>query len=449
MKIPTPYQNRFVYHFTPIDNLPSILAHGLLSAHEQKRLGLPQRSIVWANLQAHRAGINVPTGPQGHLQDYVPLYFCQLSPLLLAIIGNKVVDEESIIHFEFPIQIMEKYPMVFTDAAISPGSTPNFYTDPAELTHLNWDAINSPAWRMPSPDLRHARLSELLIHLQMPITQAARIIVWDKIVAQHVADLFADFHLAAPRIETDPGLYFINRSADEVTPATLGPNSIHQTYQKTIAYLRAEMGKAPNPRYQGLDDLRNALRLSLDALPETAELIGLETDNKAHIEDVGAHTRRVVSELLKTNEYQDLNEHDQVLLEVTAFLHDIGKGPKSRWAAYGGRQQVDADHPIKALPMLKRIFTQDVAYVPLEDVLLITKLIAYHDLVGGILYSGRRLTELLNVITTERELDMLIGLGKADSTAINPDWLNENLRARLRAAVMADLNRPAVLHPFN
>ena len=112
-------------------------------------------------------------------------------------------------------------------------------------------------------------------------------------------------------------------------------------------------------------------------------------------------------------------------------------------------QQVDADHPIKALPMLLRIFTQDVASISLEDALLITKLVAYHDLVGGILYSGRRLNELLNVITSERELDMLIGLGKADSTAINPDWLNENLRARLREAVMTELNRPAVLHPFN
>lgn len=449
MKIPTHFQNRFVYHFTPLDNLPSILAHGLLSAREQKRLGLPQRSIVWAAIQAHRASQTVPCGPQGYVQDYVPLYFCQLSPMLLSIIGNKVVDEESIIHFEFPIQIMEKTRMVFTDAAITPSSTPNFYTDPADLAHLNWEAISSPAWRMPNADLRHARLSELLVHLQMPINQAARIIVWDKIVAQQVADLYADFHLIPPRIETDPSLYFINRSESGPAPAILGPTSIYQTYQKTIARLRAQIGHAVQPRYQDLDDLRNALRLSLDALPETAELVGLETDNKAHIEDVGSHTRRVVAELLKTNEYQACSEYDQVLLEITAYLHDIGKGPKSRWAAFGGRQQVDADHPIKALPMLLRIFTQDVASISLEDALLITKLVAYHDLVGGILYSGRRLNELLNVITSERELDMLIGLGKADSTAINPDWLNENLRARLREAVMTELNRPAVLHPFN
>ena len=91
---------------------------------------------------------------------------------------------------------------------------------------------------------------------------------------------------------------------------------------------------------------------------------------------------------------------------------------------------------------------EEVAQVRLEDALLICKLICYHDLVGGILYSGRRLSELLNVITSERELDMLIGLGKADSTAINPAWMREDLRARLREAVMHELNRPKTLHPF-
>lgn len=448
MKIPEAYQNRHVYHFTPIDNLPSILAHGLLSAHEQKRLGLRQISIVWAAIQAHRAGVHVPAGPLGHVQDYVPLYFCKLSPMLLSIIGNKVVDEEAIIHFEFPIQVMEQYPMVFTDAAIMPNSNPAFYTDAADLVHLNWEAINSPAWRMPSQDLRHARLSELLIHLQMPILQATRIIVWDKVVAEHVKELFAGFNLTPPRIETDPGAYFISRSEPDLAPAISGPTTIYQTYQKTIARLRAEMGRVEAPRYKNLLDLRDALRQDMNALPETAELLGLETDNKAHIEDVGSHTRRVVAELLKTAEYHKLNEHDQILLEVTAFLHDIGKGPKSRWAAFGGRQQVDADHPIKALPMLHRILTHEVGHVPLEDAILITKLVAYHDLVGGILFSGRRLAELLNVITTEREVDMLIGLGKADSTAINPDWLNETLRGRLREAVMNEINRPSVLHPF-
>ncbi len=449
MAIPVEFRDRFLYHFTPLENLPSILAHGLLSAHEQKRLGLPQRSLVWAAIQAHRETLHVPVGPGGHVQEYVPLYFCKLSPMLLAIITNKVVDEQAVIHFEFPLTILEQRAMVFTDAATMPNVQPNFYTDVADLARLNWEAIDSPAWRMPSQELRHARLAEALIHLQMPIEFATRIIVWDHGVERQVKDVYDALHLSPPRIEIDPGAYFIYRSETELRPAISGPTQIYHAFQRTVAHLRAGLQHPPvAPRFADLRALRDALRADFCALPETAELHGLQTDNKAHFEDVGSHTRRVVAELLKTHEYQSLGEDDQVLLELTAFLHDIGKGPKSRWAEFGGRQQVDPDHPIRSLPMLERILMEEVAQVRLEDALLICKLICYHDLVGGILYSGRRLSELLNVITSERELDMLIGLGKADSTAINPAWMREDLRARLREAVMHELNRPKTLHPF-
>lgn len=450
MRIPEAFRDRFLYHFTPLENLPSILAHGLLSAHEQKRLGLPQRSLVWAAIQSHRETLQVPVGVGGYVQEYVPLYFCKLSPMLLAIISNKVVDEQAVIHFEFPISVLEQLTMVFTDAATMPNVQPSFYTQLNELMHLNWEAIDSPAWRMPNPELRHARLAEALIHLQVPVELATRIIVWDHRVERQVQAMYEDFHCAPPRIEIDPGAYFVYRSEMEVRPAISGPTQIYHAFQRTVARLRSGLQqRSAAPHFADLRALRDALRQDFCALPETAELYGLETDNKAHFEDVGSHTRRVVAELRKTREYQLFSDEDQVLLELTAFLHDIGKGPKSRWAEFGGRQQVDADHPIRALPMLERIFTQEVAQVRLEDALLISKLICYHDLVGGILYSGRRLSELLNVITSERELDMLIGLGKADSTAINPAWMREELRMRLREAVMHELNRPKTLHPFS
>jgi hypothetical protein len=441
MTIPTQHRERCVYHFTPLDNLPTILRFGLLSISEKKRLGLPLRTIVWDTIQAHRAALTVPIEPGGIVEDYVPFFFTRLSPMLLAVLSNKVVDEEHVIHLEFPISIMEQYPSIFTDAPTIPGSEPNFYAQPADLEHLNWEVIDSPIWQTPPIILRSQRLAELLIHRQLPVSHAERIIVWDNLIAEQVAAMFAAAHLPMPRIETDPSCYFIDRSSPQPAPLVLGPAAISQRYRAAIAELQLRLGHAATPRFADLFALRDALRSNFSVLPETAELVGLETDNKTHFEDVGSHTRRVVTELRKTPEYEHMNEQDQMLLEIVAFLHDIGKGPKSRWADNDGKQMLDPDHPIRALPMLHRILTEEVREVSLEDAILIDKLIAYHDLVGGILFSGRRLQEIYQILESERELDMLIGLGRADSTAINPDWSSPVERAQLRAIVLQELQK--------
>jgi hypothetical protein len=439
MPLSAVYRSRSVYHFTPIANLPAILEHGLLAISEQKRLGLPLHTIVWEAIQAHRASLAVPVGAGGFVEDYVPLYFCKLSPMLLTVISNKIVDEETIIHFEFPIDTLERYPSVFTDAATMPDAQPRFFTDSKDLRQLNWEAIDSPAWRMPNPALRQARLAELLIHRQMPITTASRIIVWDNAAAGKAAAIFAALHLSPPCIETDPGCYFIDPRAAQPTPAVHGPQSIAHSYQNTVERLRFRLGSGAAPRFSNLNALRLALRSDLSCLPETAELVGLLSDNRVHFEDVGSHTRRVVSELLKTSEYQGLPAPGQDLLELAAFLHDIGKGPKSRWANTGGKQQLDFDHPVKALPMLERILTEEVAQVSLPDAALICKLVAYHDIVGGVLTSGRRLAELQSVIARPAELDMLMALSRADASAINPAWVDLAQRNALRQAALQDM----------
>ena len=167
--------------------------------------------------------------------------------------------------------------------------------------------------------------------------------------------------------------------------------------------------------------------------------MGLESDNRAHFEDVGAHTRRVVSEVMRSPEYADFSDHDRILVEIAAFLHDIGKGPKSRWAAYHGKQQLDHDHPLKALPMLRRILVEEIEHIAYEDAVLICKLVVYHDIIGGILVSGRKLEELLGMFETRREFEMLMCLGRADSISINPAWNHEAERNALRQAVIPNL----------
>ena len=430
------WTERSVFHFTTLDHLPAILQYGLLAINEQRRRGLPVRAIAGPPVIAHRSKTVVPAEPGGTLLDYVPFYFSNLTHMLLIVISNKVVDEQRVLHIEMPLTLLDRYPAVFTDGPTIPGSEPSFFTDPTDLQKLNWQAIDMPAWQQSAISLRSPRLAELLVHRHVPIHEATRIIVWDNETADTVRRLFDQNGVRPPRIETDSAFYFFDPSTDEPVPPIVGPSQIRADTIQTIETILQVRRQSSRGRFATLTALRTALRENLNAIPETAELIGLKTDNRVHFEDVGAHTLRVVRELRESEEFAELSQTDQVLLEVATFLHDIGKGPKSRWQSNGGKQQIDMNHPVKALPMLRRILTEEVQEIDPEQISVLCRLVVYHDLVGGILVSGRRIEELFSVFHTERELQMLFILARADSVAINPDWEHPELREQLKQDIL-------------
>ena len=91
--------------------------------------------------------------------------------------------------------------------------------------------------------------------------------------------------------------------------------------------------------------------------------------------------------------------------------------------------------------MLKRILINDIGGISDEEVALICKLVAYHDLIGDILCNGRNEQELFNLIENEQELIMLIALSLADISAISHSWsftVNRNI-ANLEKKVKANI----------
>ena len=436
MAIPKEYQNRSVYHFTHVDNLPGILKHGLLSTNEKKRLGIKHTAIAYTDIQARRSCMDVPCGCGGVVHDYVPLYFCKRSSMLLAVVNGKIADQQLIIYFEFPISIMNQYPWVLTDASANTGTPPNFYDNEDNLDNLKWKHIDSLSWRMPSERVKQARQAELLIHQHIPIIATSKIIVWNKWVRDKVMAAYEETKMEVPRIGFEPIHYYTDFYDSKKSSIVTGPYFIKQTYEKTVEYLLQNINKPNSAQFSRLTDmLQNGFKEDLGCLQETAELIGLETDNSTHKEDVGKHTLSVVKILLELAEYESLNKIDKLLIEVSAYLHDIGKGPKSRWADNGGKQKVDPDHPIKALPMLERILTEEVETLSERSAKVICKLVAYHDLIGDIIGKGRRIEELIDVVEDERDLNMLIALGKADMLAINPAWANDEIIDDIHAQV--------------
>jgi UTP:GlnB (protein PII) uridylyltransferase len=184
-----------------------------------------------------------------------------------------------------------------------------------------------------------------------------------------------------------------------------------------------------------------ALRVDLAALPETAQLIGLESNNEVHTETVGDHTLRVVEECRKLFSSNRLTQPEQQLVELAAYLHDIGKGPKSRWDRCGGKQQVDPDHPIKSTKMLERILTEEVQAVTDDEARILCKLVCYHDLYGDIIGRDRRREQLADIAQNERDLEMLITIGRGDMSSVREVWgfLGDSQAATIRDWVLQQL----------
>ena len=444
ISVPEKYRHRCVYHFTHLDNLPQILTNGLLSQNELSRLGKKHTSVAYNEIQGRRAALSVPCGPGGVVHDYVPFYFCTRSSMLLAVVNNKIADQMFIIYLCFPLTIIEECPSVFTDAAANTSVAPSFYDNPENLESLNWQAIDSLKWRLDPEETNRQRMAELIIHKTVDVAKLSQIVVWNKSVRDIVEQMYKEAGLSSPTIGYEPKHYFLPFYASEESrrlSIVMGPYAIAQSLEETLEQVIPEIGKAKSAHYGSLKSLLEALRQDMCALPETAELVGLESDNEMHSEDVGTHTLKVVEKLRSQAEYEKLSPTDKILVELAAFLHDIGKGPKSRWAKNGGRQQVDPDHPVKALPMVRRILTEEVASLKKRSAKVICKLVCYHDLVGDIIGKGRRPQELIDVVNDPRELEMLIALGKADILSCESSWLllNKSRVDSLREQVTTNL----------
>jgi ssDNA thymidine ADP-ribosyltransferase, DarT/HD domain len=427
MSVPPIHAERFLYHFTHIDNMASILEHGFLANNEDAFPTHAHISIAEKTIQDRRAMMRVPCGPGGVVHDYVPLYFGSLSLMLLGVINKKNVDQCDILYFEFPISLLRRDDVVFTDASANTNEPPKFFQDPRELAKLNWAEIDSRKWRCENDELRHQRMAEVLVHKVLRPEEARRVVVWNQATKDKVQKLVEQTGVPFPELTFevfDRPHYFTNFMAGKPDESlVIGPRWTKKAYVEACQQVR-QAGLPASAPYRNLRMLLDAIRGSFGCLQETAELLGLNSANGMHKRTVDIHTKEVVAKLRTLSRFQALaSDADRDIVELAAYLHDIGKGPKSRWD--DGVQKVDANHPVAAMPMMVNILTTQIDTVPTEEAELLLKLVCYHDLIGEVLGKGRDEHQIVEVAQTQRDLDMLFALGQADSTVLVETWWNE------------------------
>jgi len=443
MSVPKEYQGRFAFHFCHVDNLPGVLQHGLLSCNEQVRLGIRHLSVAQQSIQQRRAQMPVTCGPRGVVHDYVPLYLCKRSSMLMAVLQTKNVDQQMLVYLAVPIDIVARADTVFSAAAANTEPPPTFHSAPKDLQKLNWSAIDSQKWAMANDAEKQARMAEILVHRRLAISDVAHIVVWNESVRDIVLQIFKDAGLPPPPIKFDSHHYFTQYPIDTSKSLVTGPYFTRRRFEAAIADLTKGLGKSAFPQFDKLTKLRAALQVDPKSVAPVAELFGLKSDNIMHKKDIGQHTEEVVSLLRQSKAFAELSSTDQLLCEIGAYFHDVGKGPRERWKTNSYRQKVDPDHPLTGAEMVASYLKNSVASMKQRSIRVLLMLVCYHDLIGDIIGKGRNRDQLLDAITDTRDLDMLIALAEADTKAVHPAWWQPGEVDKLRTWAIEELQKRA------
>lgn len=420
MPIPESLKGRYAYHFTLLDNLESIMDNGLLSTNLKNSKEIDHINIAEQGIQDRRSRMQIPCTAGRNVHDFVPFYFSKKTPMQLAIINKKNIDQQFIIYFAVPIELIERrVDVLFSDASANTDIPPNFFSQPEQLNQLNWDAVDEQKWGCPNDQFRHQKMAELLIPDEFNVCDASHIIVWNDYIKEKVEEKFSAKGFVCPPIKKDRDHYYIDFYDTNKMPIVTGPYVLNLLVSDTIKKVcKYEHGATKYPDIRAALD---AISYDFSAIKELGDISGLYARYGYHNEGVDIHSRQVAENVIKLEEYNNLNQKNRDILHFAAYLHDIGKGPKSRWNNM--MTKADNDHARKSLPMLKRILTEDIAKLDDESVRKIVMLVVYDDLIGDIMGNGRNEQQFFDVVTCEDDIHMLIAIAKADMMAVNPPWV--------------------------
>lgn len=428
MTIPENLKGRYAYHFTLFDNLESIIDSGILCTNQKNHLDISHENIAEEGIQGRRSTMPIPCSSGKVVHDYVPFYFSKKTPMQLGVINKKNIDQPLIIYFAVPIDVIEKIEgVVFSDASANTDIPPNFYDskDVALLESLNWEAIDSKKWGCPTEEFRHQKMAELLIPNVVDMRTVAHLVVWNEWIKEEVVKVFKAKNKPIPKIIFGQEHYYINFYDGGQKSIITGPQLLKHHVDETISEICKDFKS--QTKFENINSAINSISNDFSIIEELGDIDGLKASYGPHSDDVGTHSRKVATTVKTMPEYNNLSKENKEIVLLSAYLHDIGKGPKSRWGDKG-MERADNDHAVKSLPMLKRILTEDIGSLDRELVRKIVMLVTYDDLIGDIVAKGRSEQQLFNIIESEEELNMIIALGKADMISINPMWvfLNEH-----------------------
>jgi hypothetical protein len=131
----------------PIDNVPSVLAHGILSYERAAKL--PHHSVAMQPVQDKRDKKAVPGGLKLH--QYANLYFHARNPML----HKRLPEVGQLCVLRVSLDVLKLPGAVITDQ--NAASDYVRFCAPAQWHLLDWDAIFAMDWRHPDDPIAYWR----------------------------------------------------------------------------------------------------------------------------------------------------------------------------------------------------------------------------------------------------------------------------------------------------
>ena len=152
----------YLFNFSRIGNLSSIIEKGILSKNFVSTKGIPALSFAEKTVQnrRHVKTVELSDHSKFNIHDLVPLYFVTKNPALSKI--RNIQDNIFIIVISPAVIYDEDNNFTFTDGNAASGAT-KFYQNLKDLKFLPFDVINAERWD-DLEDGRRKRCSEFLVY---------------------------------------------------------------------------------------------------------------------------------------------------------------------------------------------------------------------------------------------------------------------------------------------
>jgi hypothetical protein len=170
-------KDKCIFHLTHISNIPSILVHGIACKNATISRKIKHFNVAHENIQDVRAHKMLPN-TNYTLHDCVPMFFGARPPMLRAVMG-KGVSQEEMVYALVDWDIIGKDDVWFTDGNAR-SETTTFYHDPDDLIYIDLEAAAAVWWHNEGDNFRRKKQAEVLQLNRVDIDDILGFVVYNK-----------------------------------------------------------------------------------------------------------------------------------------------------------------------------------------------------------------------------------------------------------------------------